>query len=148
MFELEFTDRSFKEIIDIMEAISWSSSEERGRRFYIEFDGEFLKIYRKDKKGSYTYLFEKIFDLSYYEEADEDDLSLPEPFRARIRVGCIRGILKTIEEEYGEYDNLERILMIRIFTDKDKLYFQLLDRTKCGAYGNNIVHQCTFKIEQ
>lgn len=148
---IELEGKAFREIKDVMQAIVWDSEREKGQRFYIEFDGENLKLY--DGSG-YSYFKEQVFDaiefMSYYYDLDEEErenlsLPVPDPFRVRINVKCFREMLKVIRDEY---EGDEGVLKVRIFVDSGKAYYQLLNKKACGMYGMNIIAECRFKISK
>jgi hypothetical protein len=152
---IELEGKAFEEIKNAMQAVVWESEREKGQRFYIEFDGENLKLY--DGSG-YNYFKEQVFDtvefMSYYhdvlDEEEYENLSLPvpDPFKARINVKCFREMLKVIRDEY---EGDEGVLKVRIFVDNNKayyVYYQILNRKMCGYGGMNIVAECRFKISK
>jgi hypothetical protein len=84
-------------------------------------------------------------DYYYYsEDEDIDDEDLPilpiEPFRKRVNPKCFRNCLKEVYEYANEdEDLLRKIVRLEIYTEKDKVYIDLVDKWKCGAFSGCIL---------
>jgi hypothetical protein len=128
---IELTDKLFNYFKEAMVSVVADAEDNANQTLFLEFDGMQLKLYTED---GYHYYEESITDYDYTEE-----LLAVEPFKKAISFNCIKNCLEEINKWSVD------VLAVRIFTEKGKVFLQVVNTIMPDVYDLNIVCECYLK---